>query len=369
MEIRILVIEDNILTLDEIEVRLNNIGYKNIETAINGEEAIKKAANFQPDLLLSDINLGKGIDGIEAVTKINEEQDVPVIYLTAYDDEITLKRAKITEPYAYLTKPFQEKELNIAISIALYKHKVEKQLKQANKKLQEANATKDKFFSIIAHDLKSPFTALLDFSKLLLKNHTKYDEKKREHHISIIYNTTNKTHNLLDNLLTWSRSQLDKIKYNFVTINVKFFVGNIISLIQSSANKKEIKIVNNVERCFYVKADENTFNTVLRNLITNAIKFTPRKGTITMNAKQIKTNNIQYIEICVADTGVGISKERVKNLFKIEKNISTNGTEEEHGTGLGLVLCKEFVEKNNGKIWVESEEGKGSCFKFILPES
>lgn len=243
--------------------------------------------------------------------------------------------------------------------------KAELALKKSEAELKESNRTKDKFFSIIAHDLKNPFNSLLGFSDLLLKNHKKYDEEKREQAIELINDSSKNIFNLLENLLTWSRSQSDRITFSPQEIKVKTFIDEIVLLTQPTAKNKSIELLNGIKEDLSVYADKNMINTVLRNLITNAIKFTRKKGTVIVSATKIKKQD--FIEISVKDTGIGIPKDRINDLFRLDKNKSNPGTENESGTGLGLILCKEFVEKNKGRIWVKSKVDKGSKFIFTLP--
>ena len=243
--------------------------------------------------------------------------------------------------------------------------KTEQALKESEAKLKESNQTKDKFFSIIAHDLKSPFNAILGFSKILLEKHKEFDEKKREKLIKVVNNSANSAFKLLENLLTWSRSQSGGIEYSPEQLFVKILLFETMFNLQGQADKKNITVLDGVLEDELIFVDKNMISTVLRNLISNAIKFTSKGGSIILSSKKHTENG--FIEISVEDTGVGISKDRIDNLFRIEKNSSTLGTENEQGTGLGLILCKEFVEKHNGKIWVESEEGKGSKFIFSIP--
>jgi len=234
--------------------------------------------------------------------------------------------------------------------------------------LEKANKTKDKFFSIIAHDLKSPLSALMSLSDLLLKKHTTYDIEKRETYIRFINDSSIKTLKLLDNLLTWAQSQTGVISFMPETINISELITEIFSLYEESAENKEIKLILNAEKDLSIEADKNMLDTVIRNLISNAIKFTPKKGDITVKLQIITDeNNQEFAEISVKDNGVGISHKIQSKLFKITENVTTIGTEEETGTGLGLILCKEFVEKHSGKIWLESEVEKGSKFTFRIP--
>jgi len=244
------------------------------------------------------------------------------------------------------------------------RNKAAEALKNSEAQLKELNATKDKFFSIIAHDLKSPFNAILGFSNILLNSHKEYDDEKREEMINIVNNSAIRAFKLVENLLTWSRSHSGKIPYIPEKLNLKNTLIEAIYNLKAQADKKNIGITDTISENELVFVDENMIATVLRNLISNAIKFTPQNGNIVISS-EIQTNS-NFIEISVKDSGVGIPKNKIDDLFRIDKNISTQGTENETGTGLGLILCKEFIEKHGGKIWVESEEGKGSVFKFTI---
>ena len=234
--------------------------------------------------------------------------------------------------------------------------------------LEKANKTKDKFFSIIAHDLKSPFSALMGFSDLLLESHNEIDSKEREEYIRHIKDGSIKTFKLLENLLTWAQSQTGKINYTPVEINTEELITEIIELLEEPANNKDIKLISNAEKELLLQADKNMLHTVIRNLVSNAIKFTPKGGEIVVKTQTIVFENDQKIvEISVKDSGVGIPPEIRDKLFKITENVTTKGTENESGTGLGLILCQEFVERHGGKIWVESEVGNGSEFLFTIP--
>jgi PAS domain S-box-containing protein len=241
-------------------------------------------------------------------------------------------------------------------------------VKDAKQKLKIANATKDKFFSIIAHDLKGSFSSIMGLSEMLSNNLSKYDDSTKSEYIKIIKNSTKRTYQLLENLLTWSRSQLGKIEYTFEKIGLSDFITDTIQLLSSVAENKDIEILVDVNEDIFVHADKPTIDTVFRNLLSNAIKFSNRGGTIVVNTKRTNIDNIPMVEICVKDNGVGIPNEIQEQLFSIESNQSTTGTEREEGTGLGLILCKEFIENNGGEIWVKSEIDKGSEFRFSLKQ-
>ncbi|MGM0497712.1 MAG: tetratricopeptide repeat protein [Bacteroidota bacterium] len=245
-----------------------------------------------------------------------------------------------------------------------------KQLQQANEKLKrskdnlrELNATKDKFFSIISHDLKNPFQALFGFSEALYKDLDKFSREEIQEYSKLIYESTQSLYNLLQNLLQWSRSQLGSIRISPAKIKVIHTVKDIINLLKINANEKQISFDNKISEELEVFVDEQVLSTVLRNLLSNAIKFTPSGGTVTISGEE-KNNEVI---ITVSDTGQGISKEEEEKLFAIDKNLPKSGTEKEKGTGLGLILCKELLEYSNGKIWAEISN-KGGIFRFSLPK-
>ncbi len=247
--------------------------------------------------------------------------------------------------------------------------KAERTLKESEIQLRDLNATKDKFFSIIAHDLRSPFNTLMGFADLLNREFDKYSIEQKKRFISIIYESLQNTLKLLDNLLQWSLSQRGVIVFNPEKINLYLKAKETCDLLKQSAEKKSIKLINQLALNIHVEADGDMLATIIRNLLSNAIKYTRKSGEITIKTFLVPDeNNIQYMGISVSDTGVGIPKEIQSKLFDVGETISTKGTENEKGTGLGLILCKEFVEKHGGKIWVESEVGKGSTFCFTIPK-
>ena len=229
--------------------------------------------------------------------------------------------------------------------------------------LQELNASKDKFFSIIAHDLKNPFSTIIGFSDMLNDEfHTENPENAKEY-AKLINTSAVQTLKLLENLLEWANSQRGKISFKPLTINLGDIMNEEFLNLNDAAHDKNIELKSTVPEKLTVFADRNMIKTILRNLISNAIKFTHRKGKVEIKA----FIDNDFVEIEVSDNGIGISKETMSKLFRIDADLSTRGTENEKGTGLGLFLCKEFVEKHGGKIWVESESGRGSTFKLVLP--
>lgn len=236
-------------------------------------------------------------------------------------------------------------------------------IEKTAKELKEANATKDKFFSIIAHDLRNPFGGLKNLIALLDEMYSTLTEEDKVELIAEMRKSSEGVFALLENLLTWSRSQRGIIEFYSVPVDVNLIVENCIGILSVNIEHKSLKVVNAVPKEFVINADANMLTTVLRNLISNAIKFTPETGNISITGDFVDGS----ARICVKDTGVGISEADLQKLFRTDVSHTTIGTGEEKGTGLGLILCEEFVEKHKGKIWAESELGTGSSFIFEIP--
>jgi PAS domain S-box-containing protein len=235
-------------------------------------------------------------------------------------------------------------------------------LRKSEEKLRELNAQKDKFFSIIAHDLRSPFSATLGFSELILDLIKENDYEGIEEYAKIIHTSSKNAINLLMNLLEWARTQLGRIEYELKEFELATLANQVCAQLKDASDQKNITLKNTISTSLFVNADINMIGTVIRNLISNAIKFTHDGGEITISAQE-KANEVI---VAVKDTGLGISPERKEKLFRIDSNSSTIGTKNEKGTGIGLLLCKEFIDKHKGRIWVDSEPGKGSTFYFSI---
>ncbi|MFA7228932.1 MAG: ATP-binding protein, partial [Melioribacteraceae bacterium] len=238
-------------------------------------------------------------------------------------------------------------------------------IKKYAEELKQLNNTKDKFFSIIAHDLRNPFITILGFSDLLISDFDDLTDDEKIFYISEMKKSAETSHNLLQNLLQWSRAQTGRIEFNPLKLDLAGIVTSNVELLTPHASRKQIQINSAVPENVFVLADEDMLNTILRNLITNAIKFTETNGLINIDYE----DGADQITVCVSDNGVGMSPAVKEKLFKADENQTTMGTAHETGTGLGLILCKEFIEKHGCIIWVESEVGKGSKFCFTLPKA
>lgn len=240
----------------------------------------------------------------------------------------------------------------------------ERIIKRDNHELKKLNAEKDKFFSIIAHDLKSPVGAIKQLLKILVKDYNVMDPVTRKELLDAIYSSSKVTYDLLENLLQWARTESGSISFNPKKINLLDIAISTVNLLHGNIRKKNLSINLNINAKDIAFADENMLMTVFRNLLSNAIKFTPKSGEISIEST-ISDNG--FVKLDFADTGVGIRKNNLRNLFETQSEFSTTGTDGEIGTGLGLKLCKEFIEKHKGEIGVKSRFNKGSEFWFTLP--
>jgi len=248
-------------------------------------------------------------------------------------------------------------------SIFMERKQAEAIITKQNVQLQKLNADKDRFLSILAHDLRSPFNAILGFLSLLIENVRRYDTDKIENQLHFIENSAQRVYNLLEDILLWVKVQSGKLPYEPQSQDFTEICTDVIEFLQQNAIKKNIAVKYLEIEKINVFADINMLKTTLRNLISNAIKFTNPGGKVNIYAEQTPIN----LTVTVADDGIGIAPEIIDKIFDVSQTYTSKGTANETGTGLGLLLCKEFVEKHGGKIWVESEIGKGSLFIFTLP--
>jgi signal transduction histidine kinase len=254
------------------------------------------------------------------------------------------------------------KFIGVNMDISDFKN-AELAIKENERKLLQLNVDKDRFISILSHDLKSPFNNLLGLSEVLTEDIRKLDIAEIEDIANNIYKSARISYNLLEDILMWARTQQGKIPFKLQNLSFADICKNILEILNPNANAKNIAINYSAPNEINVFADIDMLKTVLRNLLSNAIKFTNKNGAIDIYAEE----NAGNVTITVSDNGVGIQPDNLTKLFDISEVLTTSGTAKETGTGLGLLLCKEFVEKHGGKIWVESEVGKGSDFKFTLP--
>ncbi len=351
-------------------------------------EAIDIMTHHEIHVVISDQRMPQ-MTGVEFFSKIkNDHPDAIRLILTGYTDiEAIVDAINDGNVYRYVAKPWNPTELENIISDAFEKYNLvienklllyklreanemlEQKVKQrtaelvdANKQLTEINATKDKFFSIIAHDLKGPFNNIVGLSNLLLEGIETGDTKEIDIYAKLMQNASGQTMELLVNLLEWSRSQTGAIKYQPSLVNLSLLVDEVIALSKSQADVKHISLFRKSFDSILISLDKTMISTVLRNLIANAIKFSYENSSIEV---EIQSDN-GSIRVQVSDHGVGMTEASLNKLFRIDQSFSTKGTKDEKGTGLGLILCKEFIDNHKGKIWAESISGEGSRFIFTI---
>jgi two-component system sensor histidine kinase/response regulator len=362
---KILVIDDQPDNLKIIVDYLKESGTNyTILKAPNGKIACKIAEKKMPDLIITDWEMPE-MDGIETIKYLKskaETKDIPIIMASGVMTQSkNLKMALEAGAVDYIRKPVDKTELIARVHSML-------KLADSYKEIKLLNATKDKFFSIISHDLRSPFHAIMGISGILVKKFDRDDLKEHKRLLDVLNDEIKNTYQLVENLLLWSTTQRELIKLIPKKENLYLFINKTLTLLRPFAMNKSILLTNKAPEDFEVFADAQMLAIVLRNLISNAIKFTPNGGEVSISAC-IKTSedNKSSFEVRVKDSGIGIRPEIQSKIFTIDGNISTKGTENEVGTGLGLILCKEFIEKHNGKIGVESEIGKGLLFGLHFP--
>ena len=354
----ILIVDDVLANLRLLDHILREKGYK-VRPVTNGTLALQVAEKEKPDLVLLDIMM-PDIDGFEVCRRFKENpklSDVPIIFISALNDTKDIVKALTSGGADYITKPFKAEEVRVRVATHL-------NIYLQQKELQKLNAQKDKFFSIIAHDLRGPFSSFLGVTQLLDEMLPELSrEEIRDFAASMRTSATN-LYSLLENLLQWAKNQQGLTPFSPMKELLLSLVNESILTLLEPAKNKEIEIVNNIDGDIEVFADKNMLQTVIRNLVSNAIKFTPKGGNITLSAK---ANSASDVEISVKDSGIGMNETMVNNLFQLDAKTNRPGTEGEMSTGIGLLLCKDFVETHGGAIRVESEEGKGSVFHFNIP--
>lgn len=289
--------------------------------------------------------------------EVNSKKEFIVSIVNVEEEKaLTEERERLLEELA-LSRAQIEEEAGRYVQVNL-------QLAESEEKLQELNATKDKFFSIIGHDLKNPLFVIQSMSEILETEFNEISDEEKLSFIKAVRESSNSAFALLEDLLHWARCQSGKIDFNPEPLALEKIVKDIFSLVEAQALKKHILLLSHINPSHMIEADKFMISTILRNLVSNAIKFTDTGGRVMIVTKEV----VDMIEISVIDSGIGMSAEDINKLFRIDVKNSEIGKSKEKGTGLGLILCKEFAERHGGRIWVESELGKGSKFKFTVPK-
>jgi two-component system, sensor histidine kinase and response regulator len=355
----------NILIVDDLPGNLKvladillNEGYRILQVS-NGVRALRIAESEKPDLILLDILMPE-MDGFEVCRRLKQNallKEIPVIFISALNDIKNIIQAFTAGGVDYINKPFQKEEVKARVKTHLKIH-------HQNEELQKLIAERDKFFSIIAHDLRGPIGMLMQLTELLADKELGLPADRVSEMIDDMNKSARNTFNLLENLLEWSQISRGLTEANPQRMSLNKVATDCINLLNEQARGKGIELVDKITNETEVIAEKNMLQSVIRNLLSNAIKFTRKGGKITISAKTAENNQIL---VSVEDTGIGMTEDLRNNLFRIEENTKRAGTQGELSTGLGLLLCKEFVEKQGGRISVESEENVGSVFSFTIP--
>ncbi|WP_445664162.1 hybrid sensor histidine kinase/response regulator [Fodinibius sp. AD559] len=361
----ILIVDDvpkNIQLLGKI---LDNKGYQ-VVAVTKGDQVVRAAKKHMPDLILLDIMMPEksGYEVCQELKADNKLEEIPVIFLTARSEEEDIIKGLNLGGADYVTKPFNSGELLARIDTHLSLKKARDQIVQQQQELQQLSETKDKLYSIIAHDLKGALFGISGIADILQEDIARHEvDKDIKENISLIYQSSHAANQILENLLMWTRMQTDLLDLDSTKFSLSECIEESIGLYEVKARKKQVDIEFESENTM-IEADRQMISTVFRNLISNAIKFSDSEGRIFIQVDS--TDDIR--SVTVRDEGMGMPEEVRQNIFNPEKRPKREGTDNEKGTGLGLLLCKEFVKMHNGELTVESEPGKGSEFRVTIPK-
>jgi signal transduction histidine kinase len=363
----VLVVDDVAKNIEVVSEILYERGIE-VSFALSGEEALSSLDHHLPDLILLDIAM-PGMDGFELCRRIKENEttrEIPVIFLTAKNDTADLVRGFELGGVDYITKPFHTAELLSRVQTQLELKRQRDMIARQNNELKELNEQKNRFFSIIAHDLKNPFTGFLGLTELMDKYYESLSEKELRDYISNLSDTSQRLYRLLENLLTWSRLQLNNISAHPLSFLLAPLFRETVELFEKTAREKKATLLRECPEDLQVYADRDMTASILRNLVSNGIKYIDQGGRVEINAVSAPGHGGE-VEIRVTDTGIGMSEDTLTNLFSLKKRPVRPGTRGESGTGLGLLLTREFVLLNKGRIEASGKPGEGSVFRVCLP--
>ncbi|RLD38676.1 MAG: hypothetical protein DRI74_03085 [Bacteroidetes bacterium] len=371
-EVSILIVEDEVNVLNSLNSIIGR-RYEQVYLANDAQKALNIFRNEDIDLVVTDIRM-PGMDGLTMLQKMKSQKpNLRRLVMSAYSESEYFLQAIDLGVDGYIVKPFSKEKLLETIkqsAKSIINERIVEisniQIAKSEKDLRELNQTKDKFFSIIGHDVKTPVSTIASYSSILVDEFEEMEKEEILQIIKIIRNSSFRAIDLLKNLLEWAKMQTGAISFNPEIINICDIIDEEVDFASNSWAKKNISIEQLSKTDDFVYADKNMLRTVFRNLFSNAIKFTPEKGEIQLSSKILKQDG-DFIQISIKDTGVGIPEKALNNLFSIKDKYSTEGTEGEKGTGMGLIFCKEFVDIQGGNIKAESTLGQGSVFSFSLP--
>lgn len=379
---KILIVEDEIIVAEDVAVRLKKLGYIVTDIVTTGEEAIEQAEQTKPDLVLMDIVLEGDIDGVIAAEEIRNRFNIPIVFLTAYADEKTLHRAKVTDPFGYIIKPFHHKDLQANIEIAIHRHELENKMQQALENseqlrqiAQEQAGRQNRYVAMAAHELRNPLTAIVASTKLLEFNRSRWDDESKLKCLRLIQSATQNMNQLIEDMLMIGRAEADQLKFNPAPLNFSEFCQFLVEKMKlSTESKHQLSFVSSA--VIVARLDQKLLQHILSNLLSNAIKYSPDGGTITLeleyrkieiekSQKEFPSQESSAVIFRVQDRGIGIPAEDLGKLF--EPFHRCNNVGGIAGNGLGLTIVKKAVDLHGGAIAVESEVGVGTTFTVILP--
>ena len=364
-EYKILIVDDVLSNVLLLKVLLTNENFT-IATANNGQQALEQVDKESPDLILLDVMM-PDMSGFEVAQRLKENPntaEIPIIFLTALNSTTDIVQGFQVGANDFISKPFNKEELIIRVSHQVSLVAAKRLILSKTEELERTIAARDKLYSVIAHDLRSPMGSIKMVLNMLILNlpiekigHEMYDLLTQANQ------TTEDVFALLDNLLKWTKSQIGKMNVVFQDVNLVEVVDSVIEIFKMVASVKKVAIRVETPKQMFVYADIDMLKTVIRNLLSNALKFSHEGSEIILKIEQTDDK----VVVSVQDYGCGISEEGQQKLLHADTHFSTYGTNNEEGSGLGLLLCQDFVLKNNGKLWFTSQEGEGTTFSFSLP--
>lgn len=359
---KILIVEDELIAAESLKTDLTKIGYEVVGIVNSGEKAIKNATETNPDLILMDIMLKGKMDGITAAEIIKETLQIPIIYLTAYADLNTLKRAKLTHAYGYLVKPYKLADIVTTMAIAMEKCKEDVKTKINLIEQTKLNNMKTQALASASHDLRNPLTNILGYTELLRDYSDQISEEKRKKYFDFIKNAVGEMNDSLEDLLLISKAEEGKLSLYLEEFDLVSFLDYLIEEYCNFSDKHRINFQANKKE-HWVLLDKKILRHIISNLLSNAIKYSPTGGNIDVC---LNCNDTQ-IFLSIKDQGIGIPDDYQDRLFQLFERANNVGLIK--GNGLGLSIVKKAVELHKGNIQVESEEGKGSTFMITIPQT
>lgn len=370
-EYKILIVDDVLSNILLLKILLSNEKYQ-ICTAMGGGEALEKIIEEKPDIILLDVMM-PDMDGFEVTQRVRSMSEpfneIPILFLTALNGTPEIVKGFQMEGNDFITKPFSKEELLIRINHQVSLVAAKRIILRQTEELRSIINARDKMYSVIAHDLRSPLGSIKMMLNMLVVS---IDEEVIGSDMNEMLHLANKsvedTFSLLDNLLKWTKSQIGRVNVVYQDSEIVSLIKSFLDVYINVAELKQIEIkLESPETCD-VFADRDMIKTVMRNLLSNALKFSNQGDTITVKIFQDYPGENDKVVVCVEDTGCGMSDEAQSKLLNVETHFSTFGTKNEEGSGLGLLLCQDFVIKNGGRLWFTSKLGEGTSFYFSLPK-